>query len=203
MTVQVGWVSRRNRRNPPIPVGCASQTTLTHPTNPSASIRPECDNPLSIDGRGLSMSSPSLTAEDPRTVVADRSKTTPLPHPIVLGLISGCLLWLSFPPAEWSWSAWFALVPLFLLVESGRSRWAGLPRRLGRRVRLLAPGDPLDLVDRPDGLAGLGRDGLVPLALVARRSSSWPGSPRGGSGCRSWSPRPCSGSPWNTSGPTS
>jgi apolipoprotein N-acyltransferase len=55
---------------------------------------------------------------------ADRSRTTALPHPIVLGLFAGLLLWLSFPPAEWSWSAWFALVPLLLLVESGRSRWA-------------------------------------------------------------------------------
>src|SRR5689334_19202842 len=70
------------------------------------------------------MSSPSLAAADPKTVAADRSKTSPLPHPIVLGLVSDCLLCLAFPPAEWRWSAWFALVPLFLMIESGRSRRA-------------------------------------------------------------------------------
>jgi apolipoprotein N-acyltransferase len=34
------------------------------------------------------------------------------------------LLWFSYPPAGWSWLAWFALVPLILLVRSpGRSWW--------------------------------------------------------------------------------
>jgi len=44
-----------------------------------------------------------------------------LPHPVALATMSGCLLWLSFPPAEWSWSAWVALVPLFFLIPSRRS----------------------------------------------------------------------------------
>lgn len=43
-------------------------------------------------------------------------------HPAVLGLASGVLLWFAFPPAGWSWLGWIALVPLFLLVPSTRSR---------------------------------------------------------------------------------
>ena len=38
------------------------------------------------------------------------------PHPVVAGLSSGILLWSAFPPVEWSWLAWIALVPLFWLV---------------------------------------------------------------------------------------
>lgn len=37
-------------------------------------------------------------------------------HPLLAGLCSGLLLWTSFPPVEWSWLAWLALVPLFWLV---------------------------------------------------------------------------------------
>jgi apolipoprotein N-acyltransferase len=41
-------------------------------------------------------------------------------HPITAGLTAGVLLWSSFPPVEWSWLAWVALVPLFwLAVQSG------------------------------------------------------------------------------------
>ena len=54
------------------------------------------------------------------------------PHPVVLGLASAVLLWLAFPPMNWGWLAWVALVPLFLLVPSRRRRgrstsaaWAG------------------------------------------------------------------------------
>jgi apolipoprotein N-acyltransferase len=36
-------------------------------------------------------------------------------YPLVAGLASGFLLWASFPPVEWSWLAWIALVPLFWL----------------------------------------------------------------------------------------
>src|SRR4051794_18497246 len=42
-------------------------------------------------------------------------------------------------------------------VEGGR-----LLRVVDRRVRLLVARNPLDLVDRRDGLAGLGRDGGLP-----------------------------------------
>jgi apolipoprotein N-acyltransferase len=45
-------------------------------------------------------------------------------HPLVLGVASGVLLWFAFPPAGWSWLGWVALVPLFLLVKSDRSRAA-------------------------------------------------------------------------------
>lgn len=37
-------------------------------------------------------------------------------HPVIGGLTSGLLLWSAFPPVEWSWLAWVALVPLFLMV---------------------------------------------------------------------------------------
>jgi apolipoprotein N-acyltransferase len=42
-------------------------------------------------------------------------------HPIALALASALLLWLAFPPTGWTWLAWVALVPLFLLVRSNRS----------------------------------------------------------------------------------
>ena len=67
------------------------------------------------------MATQTLTAKEPKLDGAGSSATHALPHPVVLGFVSGCLLWLSFPPFEWSWSAWFALVPLFLLVVSKRS----------------------------------------------------------------------------------
>ena len=58
--------------------------------------------------------------------------TRALPHPVWLGLASGVLLWLSFPPLEWNWAAWFSLVPLLLLVGSERSsRWVYLGAGLG------------------------------------------------------------------------
>ena len=63
---------------------------------------------------------------------AEGSETQALPHPVVLSVASAVLLWLTFPPAEWAWAAWMALVPLFLLIRSRRSplsiylgSWAG------------------------------------------------------------------------------
>src|SRR5208283_3022615 len=42
-------------------------------------------------------------------------------HPVVAGLTSGILLWSAFPPVEWNWLAWIALVPLFwLAIQKGR-----------------------------------------------------------------------------------
>jgi len=73
---------------------------------------------------GWPMSTRVMTAETLQGDGMGSAATARLPHPVVLGLISGVLLWLSFPPAEWSWSAWFALTPLFLLVESRRSKAA-------------------------------------------------------------------------------
>ena len=40
------------------------------------------------------------------------------------GTLTGLLLWLSFPPAELGWIAWFALVPLATLI---RARWRSQP----------------------------------------------------------------------------
>ena len=53
-------------------------------------------------------------------------------HRMVAGMASGFLLWTSFPPVEWSWLAWIALVPLFWLATLRGPRaktylaaWAG------------------------------------------------------------------------------
>jgi apolipoprotein N-acyltransferase len=53
-------------------------------------------------------------------------------HRMVAGMASGFLLWTSFPPVEWSWLAWIALVPLFWLATLPGPRqktylaaWAG------------------------------------------------------------------------------
>jgi len=53
-------------------------------------------------------------------------------RPVVAGILSGLLLWSSFPPLEWHWLAWFALTPLFGLAVFERPRlrlylgaWAG------------------------------------------------------------------------------
>jgi apolipoprotein N-acyltransferase len=53
-------------------------------------------------------------------------------HPIAAGLTSGLLLWSAFPPVEWSWMSWMALVPLFwLAIQKGPKlclylgTWAG------------------------------------------------------------------------------
>ena len=89
-------------------------------------------------------------------------------HPVVAGLTSGLLLWSAFPPVEWSWLAWVALVPLFWLVIQPGPRlrlylgaWAG-----GLVFWLLSR--PVGPAHRPDGLAGLAGHG---------RSSSRSGGP--------------------------
>ena len=45
-----------------------------------------------------------------------------LRHPVGLSLVSASLLWLSFPPMGWHGAAWFALVPVFLMVGDPRPR---------------------------------------------------------------------------------
>jgi len=77
---------------------------------------------------------PTLTRAEASEMPVDAASAAsrPLSHPVALGVISAIALWSTFPPAEWWWLAWIALVPLFLLVRSGRSRpsiylgaWAG------------------------------------------------------------------------------
>jgi apolipoprotein N-acyltransferase len=68
------------------------------------------------------MATPSMVADQPSAEGAPLKSSFYLPHPILLNVVGGALLWLSFPPAEWTLSAWFALVPLFLMVASERSR---------------------------------------------------------------------------------
>jgi apolipoprotein N-acyltransferase len=53
-------------------------------------------------------------------------------HRVAAGIASGFLLWTSFPPVEWNWLAWIALVPLFWLTTLRESTfktygaaWAG------------------------------------------------------------------------------
>jgi apolipoprotein N-acyltransferase len=43
-------------------------------------------------------------------------------HILLAGMVSGFLLWTSFPPAEWSWLAWLALAPLFWLATLRTAR---------------------------------------------------------------------------------
>ncbi|WP_165224987.1 apolipoprotein N-acyltransferase [Aquisphaera insulae] len=44
-------------------------------------------------------------------------------HPLAAGTLSGLLLWTAFPPLEWNWLAWVALVPLFWLAVQPARRW--------------------------------------------------------------------------------
>jgi apolipoprotein N-acyltransferase len=67
------------------------------------------------------MATQTLASDQPQATSLASARDLGLPHPALLGLVSGVLLWLSFPPAEWSGAAWVALVPLFLLVGSQRS----------------------------------------------------------------------------------
>jgi apolipoprotein N-acyltransferase len=78
------------------------------------------------------MSSLTLAEAGPMAVDTATTPVAPGPHPLVSGLTSGVLLWFAFPPADWGWLAWVALVPLFGLIASPRSRlslyagaWAG------------------------------------------------------------------------------
>ena len=78
------------------------------------------------------MSSPTLAEDRPRAADPKAVRGTSGLPPAVSGLASAVLLWVAFPPIGWSWLAWVALVPLFLLIVSRRSRaslyfgaWAG------------------------------------------------------------------------------
>jgi apolipoprotein N-acyltransferase len=42
-------------------------------------------------------------------------------HQLVAGIGSGVLLWTAFPPIEWSWLVWVALVPLFWMATLPRA----------------------------------------------------------------------------------
>ncbi|AGA30634.1 apolipoprotein N-acyltransferase [Singulisphaera acidiphila] len=62
------------------------------------------------------------TAANPKTVDSSTRSCSYDRHPVVLAFFSAMLLWFSFLPTDWSWLAWGALVPLFLLIKSQRSR---------------------------------------------------------------------------------
>ncbi len=62
------------------------------------------------------MSSSQAVAAEIRTRPLDGLTDRLSQHPVVAGMCSGALLWTAFPPVEWSWLAWIALVPLFWLV---------------------------------------------------------------------------------------
>ena len=78
------------------------------------------------------MSSEAIAQAEPASRDDSSSVSAPGQPPILSALASGLGLWCAFPPANWSWLAWVALVPLFLLIQSTRSRvsiylgsWAG------------------------------------------------------------------------------
>src|SRR5207253_1714921 len=64
---------------------------------------------------------PSLVEAGPRLKEVGGVTSAPGLHPVVSAVGSALLLWSTLPPADWSWLAWIALVPLFLLVPSKRS----------------------------------------------------------------------------------
>ena len=70
------------------------------------------------------MSSQALSEARPKMEGASRPAGRAGTHPVMLGVGSGLLLWLAFPPAGWSWLGWVALTPLFLLIPSQKSRRA-------------------------------------------------------------------------------
>jgi len=55
----------------------------------------------------------------------DRPEELPKPadYRLWAGMVSGLLLWSTFPPVEWHWLAWLALAPLFWLAVQTGSRW--------------------------------------------------------------------------------
>ena len=91
-------------------------------------------------------------------------------HRVVAGMASGFLLWTSFPPVEWSWLAWIALVPFFGWRPCGRpfktylAAWAG-----GLVFWLLA----LEWVRLSDPSAWLGWI-LMALCFPSGGPGSWP-----------------------------
>lgn len=68
--------------------------------------------------------SQALSEARPKTEGASRPAGRAGTHPAMLGIASGVLLWFAFPPAGWSWLAWVALVPLFLLIPCPKPRRA-------------------------------------------------------------------------------
>ncbi len=70
------------------------------------------------------MSSPSLVEAGLKPNETVEAPARSGPHPIVPALGSALVLWTTFPPADWSWFAWVALVPLFLLIRSQRPAWS-------------------------------------------------------------------------------
>ena len=68
------------------------------------------------------MSVPSLAQTDARPDAASAAATATGTHPALLAVGSALLLWTTFPPADWGWLVWIALVPFFLLIPSRRSK---------------------------------------------------------------------------------
>lgn len=69
------------------------------------------------------MSSVASPSSAPKVMNHEYGGRRSVPHPVALGIVSALLLWTAFPPADAGHLVWFALVPLFLLVQEGqRSR---------------------------------------------------------------------------------
>jgi apolipoprotein N-acyltransferase len=78
------------------------------------------------------MSSQTLAAAGPQAARSALTQRNDGTYPLVSSLASGLALWCAFPPADWGWLAWVALIPLFrMIVRPGSRRalyggaWAG------------------------------------------------------------------------------
>ncbi len=73
-----------------------------------------------------------MTPTSPILIEPSTTPRTGGRQPLLASVSSAVLLWTTFPPADWGWLAWVALVPLFLQIPSQRSprslylgAWAG------------------------------------------------------------------------------
>src|SRR4051812_2317364 len=71
--------------------------------------------------KGSTMSTEAAPEASPKAVDRPTPSNSFDRHPVVLSFFSAMLLWFAFLPTDWSWLAWGALVPLFLLIKSPRS----------------------------------------------------------------------------------
>ena len=93
---------------------------------------------------------------------------------LLASLATAGLLWLSYFPVNCGWLAWFALVPLLVLVRATRPTPARLPLRLARRTRVLPAGPAMDARRRPPHVLHLDRRGRLLFSVFPARHPCCP-----------------------------